>query len=73
LGGVASAVVAPALAGDLMLACRTVEEAGGLQIGQLVAGLRRNTRSLVMVGVFHLIASLLILMLLTVFIGAMSA
>lgn len=70
VGGAAAAVVAPVLAGGLMLACRTVDEGGSLQIEQLVAGLRRNTQPLVMVGVFHLVASLLILLLLTIFIGA---
>lgn len=70
MGGPAAAVVAPVLAGGLMLACRTVDEGGSLQIEQLFAGLRRSTQPLVMVGVFHLVASLLIILLLTIFVGA---
>jgi uncharacterized membrane protein len=70
VGGAAAALAAPVLAGGLMMACKTADEGGGVQVEQLFAGFRRNTQPLVMVGVFHLVASLLIILLLTIFVGA---
>lgn len=70
VGGAAAALIAPVLSGGLMIACKAVDEGGSLQIEQLFAGFRHKTQSLVMVGVFHLVASMLIILLLMIFVGA---
>jgi uncharacterized membrane protein len=70
VGGAAAALIAPVLSGGLMIACKAVDEGGSLQIEQLFAGFRHKTQSLVMVGVFHLVAFSLIILLLMMFVGA---
>jgi uncharacterized membrane protein len=70
VGGAAAALIAPVLSGGLMIACRTLDEGGNLQLEHLFAGFRRNTQPLVIVGVFHLAASILIILLMTIFVGA---
>jgi uncharacterized membrane protein len=70
VGGAAAALIAPVLTGGLMIACRRLDEGGSLQIQQLFAGFRQNTRQLVIVGVVHLVASIAIVLLMTIFVGA---
>ncbi len=70
VGGAAAVLVAPVLSGGLMIACKAVDEGGSLQIEQLFAGFRHRTQPLVMVGVFHLVAFSLIILLLMIFVGA---
>jgi uncharacterized membrane protein len=70
VGGAAAALIAPVLSGGLMIACKTVDEGGGLQLEHLFAGFRQNTQSLVIVGVIHLVASILIILLMMIFVGA---
>lgn len=69
LGGAAAALLAPVLTGGLMFACREVDEGRSLQIEHLFAGFRQNTRQLAVVGVFHLVASLVIVLVLVAFVG----
>jgi uncharacterized membrane protein len=70
LGSAAAALLAPVFSGGLMIASRGVDEGGSLQLEDLFAGFRRNTQPLLIVGVFHLVASLLILIFLVIFVGA---
>lgn len=70
VGGAVDALIAPVLSGGLMLACKTVDEGGSLTIEHLFAGFRRNTQPLVMVGIFHLLATFFIIVLLMIFVGA---
>lgn len=70
LGGAAAVLITPVLSGGLMIACRHVDDGHDLQVEDLLAGFRRSPQPLLVVGVFHLIATLLILVLVLMFIGA---
>ncbi len=70
LGGAAAAVVAPVFTGGLMLGCGAVDAGRRLEVEHLFAGFRQNTGQLIGVGLFHLVASALILLALTIFVGA---
>ena len=70
VGGAAAALLAPVLTGGLMLACATAAAGESPQIEQLFAGFRQNTAQLAVVGVFHLVASVVIALVLMLFVGA---
>ncbi|MBL8540988.1 MAG: DUF2189 domain-containing protein [Betaproteobacteria bacterium] len=70
LGGAAAALITPVLTGSLMIACRDVDEGRDLKPEDLLAGFRSNLQPLLVVGVFHLVATLIILLLVLMFVGA---
>jgi uncharacterized membrane protein len=70
LGGAAAAVLAPVLTGGLMLGCKALDAGGALQIEHLLAGFRESTQPLAAVGAFHLLATLAIVLLMMLFVGA---
>ncbi len=70
LGAAAAALIAPVLSAGLMIASRNVDEGRDLQLEDLFAGFRRNASPLIVVGVFHLVATLLIFLLVMMFVGA---
>jgi uncharacterized membrane protein len=69
VGSLASALLAPILMGGVMLGCRALAQGEPLEIGHLFAGFRQNTGSLVMIGVFNLVALAIIMIVLFVVIG----
>jgi uncharacterized membrane protein len=70
VGGAAAAVLAPVLTGGLMLGCKALDEGRPLQIEHLFAGFREGTQQLAVVGVFHLLATIAIVLLMMLFVGA---
>jgi uncharacterized membrane protein len=69
LGSLANALLAPVLMGGVMIGCRTLAQGEPLELGHLFAGFRQNTGSLVMVGVFNLVAVAVIMIVLVMIIG----
>jgi uncharacterized membrane protein len=56
IGGVAGTLLIPILAGGFMLAARTCDQGGALEVGLLFAGFREKAGPLAMLGVFNLVA-----------------
>jgi uncharacterized membrane protein len=69
LGSLANALLAPVLMGGIMVGCRALAQGEPLELGHLFAGFRQNTGSLVMVGVFNLVAVVIIMLVLVMIIG----
>lgn len=69
VGGAAGAVLTPILIGGLMIGCRNVDEGRGLEIEHLFAGFRQGTQQLAVVGVFHLLAYVVILVVIGAIVG----
>lgn len=65
VGGVAGALLAPVLAGGLMIGARAVQRGEALEVAHLFEGFREHTGSLVLVGVVYLV-SVAILVLIAV-------
>ena len=60
LGHVANALLTPVLAGGVMVGCRTIDRGGTLTINHLFASFSDRLQPLVVVGLFYLIGSLVI-------------
>lgn len=56
LGSLANALLLPVFGAGLMLGCKALDEGGTLEINHLFAGFKHRTSDLVLVGVFNLIA-----------------
>lgn len=69
VGGAAGALLTPILVGGWMIGCRDVGEGRSLAIEHLFAGFRQDTPQLVMVGVFHLLAYVVILLVIAAIVG----
>jgi uncharacterized membrane protein len=70
VGGLAAALLAPVFAGGIVRGCQEVNDGGALEIGHLFAGFKENTGRLVMIGVFNLVAWIVIMLVIYVLIGA---
>ncbi|MCC6609735.1 MAG: DUF2189 domain-containing protein [Burkholderiales bacterium] len=69
LGPLAMSLLGPVLAGGLMIGCRALEQGDTLEIGHLFAGFRENTGKLVLVGVFGLVAFILVMVVIGLMVG----
>ena len=70
LGNIASSLLAPVLAGGLMLGCRALDEGGALELGHLFAGFQAPFRRLIVVGAIYLALVLAIGLVVAVITGA---
>jgi len=69
-GGLAAALLGPVFAGGIMLGCRALREGGELEFGHLFAGFREHAGKLILIGVFNLIAWIVIMVIVELIIGA---
>lgn len=60
IGNLAAALVIPILGGGFVLAARTADQGGTVDVGMLFAGFREKAGPLAMLGVFNLVAMLVI-------------
>jgi uncharacterized membrane protein len=60
VGSLAAALLGPVFAGGIVRGCQEVRDGGELEIGHLFAGFKSNTGKLVMIGVFNLVAWIVI-------------
>lgn len=60
VGGLAAALLGPIFAGGIALGCQALHDGGELEIGHLFAGFKEHAGKLAMVGVFNLLAWLVI-------------
>ena len=70
VGPLASVVLAPVFTGGLMLGCRALEERGELTLGHLFAGFRDRFGTLAAVGALYLAATLVIVLIVVLVMGA---
>src|ERR1700691_1008846 len=61
IGHIASHLLWPVMIGGLMLGCRALDRGEPFEIAHLFAGFKTNTAQLVMIGVFMVVAGLIIL------------
>jgi len=69
VGNLLMALLGPILFGGLMLGARACDQGGKLEIGHLFAGFREKTVNLALVGVFNVVASLAVLLLVGLLMG----
>jgi uncharacterized membrane protein len=69
LGSLAAALLGPVFAGGIALGCQHLRDGGELEIGHLFAGFKTHTGKLVMIGVFNLVAWIVIAAIIMVFVG----
>jgi len=69
LGPVVMTLIGPVFVGGLMVGCRALEQGDPLEVGHLFAGFRENAGKLVLVGVFSLVAFILLLVVVGVMVG----
>lgn len=62
LGQLAMFLLLPVFTGGLMLGCQALERDGSLEIGHLFAGFKAHTGSLIVLGVFGLVATIVIML-----------
>lgn len=70
VGSLAAALLGPVFAGGIMLGCRALREGGELEFGHLFAGFREHAGKLILIGVFNLIAWIVIMVIVALIIGA---
>lgn len=70
LGSIAAPLLAPVFAGGIAIGCRAQREGGELEIGHLFAGFKHNAGKLVLIGVFNLVAFLIIGVIIALIAGA---
>jgi len=70
LGSLANALLLPIFGAGLMLGCKAQDQGGTLEIAHLFAGFKHRTGDLVLVGVFNLIAWVVIVLLVIAVAGA---
>jgi uncharacterized membrane protein len=64
-----AALLGPVFLGGLMIGCRALEEGSGLEVGHLFAGFRENAGKLALVGLFNLVAWLLVMLVIFLLVG----
>ncbi|QJR16604.1 BPSS1780 family membrane protein [Usitatibacter palustris] len=69
LGQLAFQIITPVIAGGFVMACWSVENGGELEFEHLFAGFKRNFKSLAIVGVIYLVASLVIMVIMFLPVG----
>lgn len=69
IGGIAGAILTPVLGGGVMLGCRDQAQGGELRFERLFAGFSSHTQPLVMVGVYCMLASVAIALLVFALVG----
>jgi uncharacterized membrane protein len=69
VGPIAMTLLGPVFVGGLMIGCRALEQGDSLEVGHLFAGFRENTGKLVLVGVFSLVAFILVLVVIGLLVG----
>ena len=60
LGSLVSSLLFPVVMGGVMLGCRELEHGGKLELAHLFAGFKKNTGSLLLVGVLYMVGMMLI-------------
>jgi uncharacterized membrane protein len=70
VGSLAAALLAPVFAGGIAIGCRAQREGGELEIGHLFAGFKHNAGKLALIGVFNLVAFLIIGVIIALIAGA---
>ncbi|HUK61706.1 MAG TPA: BPSS1780 family membrane protein [Dongiaceae bacterium] len=70
VGPLANALLGPVFAGGIMLGCDAQRQGGELEIGHLFAGFKQNAGKLVLIGVFNLVAWLIIGVVIALVAGA---
>jgi uncharacterized membrane protein len=56
-------LLGPVIFGGLMIGCRSIEEGNGLEVGHIFAGFREHAGKLVLVGVFNIVAWVLVMLI----------
>lgn len=69
VGSLAAALLGPVFAGGVITGCQAVRDGGELEIGHLFAGFKSNTGKLVMIGVFNLLAWIVIGLVIMLIVG----
>ncbi|MCL4802650.1 MAG: hypothetical protein KJ025_23895 [Burkholderiales bacterium] len=69
VGPIAMTLLGPVFVGGLMIGCRALEQGEPLEVGHLFAGFRGNTGKLVLIGVFSLIAFVIVFAVMFVMVG----
>jgi uncharacterized membrane protein len=62
-------IVSPIFMGGIMLGCRTLETGGEMELDTLLAGFRRNTGNLAVLGVLYTVGQVVILLVFGLFVG----
>lgn len=62
-------LLGPVVVGGLMIGCRSIEEGNGLEVGHLFAGFREHAGKLVLVGVFNIVAWMLVMLIIFMLVG----
>lgn len=70
VGGLAAALITPILLGGLMLGCKSLDGGESLAIGHLFAGFQQKAGKLALVGVFNLVATLVVMLIMLAIVGA---
>jgi uncharacterized membrane protein len=69
IGSLAAALLGPVFAGGIIAGCQALRDGEPLEIGHLFAGFRANTGKLVMIGVFNLLAWIVIAVVIMALVG----
>jgi len=69
VGPIAMALLGPVFVGGLMIGCRALEQGDALEVGHLFAGFRESTGKLVLIGVFSLVAFILVMVVVGLMLG----
>jgi uncharacterized membrane protein len=69
LGPIAMSLLGPVFVGGLMIGCRALEQGEALEVGHLFAGFREGLGKLVLIGVFSLVAFILVVVVVGLMVG----
>ena len=69
LGNIAMTLLLPVFVGGLMIGCRAIEQGEALEVGHLFAGFREHAGKLVLVGLFSLIALIVVVLIIGLLVG----
>ncbi len=69
LGALALNLLSAVISAGLVVACRSLERGGEFELDHLLAGFKRNFTSLLLVGLFFMLASLALLLVFAFFVG----
>lgn len=69
IGSLAAALLGPVFAGGIAIGCQALRDGGELEIGHLFAGFKEHTAKLVMIGVFNLLAWVVIAVIILALVG----
>lgn len=70
IGSLATILLGPVFGGGIMLGCRAQDQGGELQLGHLFAGFKDRFGPLVLVGVLYLVATVVIVVVVGLLMGA---